>query len=129
MREDGKLKGKKRRVTRKDCRRLREEIEEEVHGTSPRGECWKTDEHCPGKTETCSGKTKPRTKLREDVEGKEEEREWWSKEAKEEESKREKREVEEERESAEIRGKRICPNRLSGKVFEVLEVESEVVFL
>ena len=62
--------------------------------------------------------------LREDVEGKEEERERLNKEAKEEESKSGKTEVEGEREGAEI--KRICIDRLSSKVVEVFCPVSEV---
>ena len=75
------LKGKKRRVTRKECERLREGfMTQRCCGTLTKRECWKTEELCPEKTETCSGNTKPCTKqaftcswLREDVEPKEEE--------------------------------------------------------
>ena len=50
--------------------------------------CWKTEELCPEKTDTCSANTKPGTKktflsswLLEDLEGEEEERERLNKEA------------------------------------------------
>ena len=61
MREDGKLKGKKRRVTMEGLEKasggvLRWEVSwrRKGSGTSPKRECWKTEEPCPEKTETCS---------------------------------------------------------------------------
>ena len=131
---------KKRRVTRKECKRLREELE--VRGFKAqkglwniaKKRCWKTEEPCPEKTETCSVNTKPcmheenflSSWLREDVECEVEERERMDKEATVEESKSGKREVEGERERVETSSKRICMNRLPSKVFEVLCPVSEV---
>ena len=88
MREDGKLKGEKKGSPGRNAQGFGRSLRWEVSrprkgcGTSPRGECWKTRELCPGKAETCSGNPKPCTKTTLSAvgcgwtwEGKEEERE------------------------------------------------------
>ena len=106
-------------------------------GTSPKRECWKTEEPCPEKTETYSGNTKPRTRktfsawLREDVEGKEEEREKMKQGSQKKKRVKVGTERWRERERVEINSKRICLESLSspdvcGRVYEAVRPSSEV---
>ena len=128
---------RQRSVIRKECKRLREEFE--VGGfMAQKALCKFASKRmledrgpCPEKTETCSVNSEPCTRKtfsafgwKEDVGGKEEKRERMNKETNEEESR--KREVEGERERVAFNSQRICLDRLSTKVFEVLSAVSEV---
>ena len=114
LREDVEYTKGERENMNKEAKEERENMEHRQ-----KRECWKTEERCPGKTETCSGNTKQaaggcgRYRRRE---GK------MNKDAKEAKSKSGNR----EREGVEINIKRICPNRLSSKVFEVFCPASEM---
>ena len=137
MREDGKLKGKKERVTRKECKRLREEFE--VGGfmaqkglcniatkrmLEDRGALPREDGDLLREYQAMHEENFLSSWLGKDVEGKEEERKRLNEEATREESKSGKREVEGERERVEI--KRRCVDRVSTEVSEDFSPISEV---
>ena len=94
-----------------------------------KGECWKTEERCPERTETCSRNTMPFMKQTFSTVGcgrmwkVKKRRERLNKEAKEEGRTSGKREVEGDRERVEIQ--RICLDHVSSKAFEALCPNSE----
>ena len=138
MREDKKLNGSKRRVTRKERKRLREEFE--VGGFMSRKGLWniakkkkrmledrgalpREDGDLLAECHAIHEANFLSSWLRGDVEGKEEERERLNKEAKEEGRTNGKREIEGDRERVEIQ--RICLDDVSSKAFEALCPNSE----
>ena len=98
-----------------------------------KGECWKTEERCPERTETCSRKTMPFMKQTFSTVGcgrmwqVKKRRERLNKKAKEEGRTSGKREVEGDRERVEIQ--RICLDHVSSKAFEAFCPNSEGGFL